>query len=130
MTRINCGIPPAELCDAHLLAEHREITRIPNTLNSGRAKVINIPPKFTLGKGHVKFFYNKVGYIQNRYNEIYEECRRREFNVESKFNSFENIPKHRMNDWSPSPLDIQIINERISERLQTMKRINYTPYKL
>ena len=30
MTRINCGIPPEELSDKHLLAEHREIKRIPN----------------------------------------------------------------------------------------------------
>ncbi|HGJ5874346.1 MAG TPA: pyrimidine dimer DNA glycosylase/endonuclease V [Arsenophonus apicola] len=29
MTRINV-IPPNELCDQHLLAEHRELTRIPN----------------------------------------------------------------------------------------------------
>lgn len=25
MTRINCGIPPAELTREHLIAEHREI---------------------------------------------------------------------------------------------------------
>lgn len=29
MTRINL-VPPEELCDQHLLAEHRELTRIPN----------------------------------------------------------------------------------------------------
>jgi hypothetical protein len=32
MTRINTGIPPKELTDKHLLAEHREIKRIPNCI--------------------------------------------------------------------------------------------------
>ena len=31
MTRINL-IPPKELCDQHLLAEFRELTRIPNAV--------------------------------------------------------------------------------------------------
>ena len=31
MTRINVGIPPTELTDRHLLAEHREIKRIQNS---------------------------------------------------------------------------------------------------
>lgn len=130
MTRINSGIPPAELCDAHLLAEHREITRIPNTLNSGRAKIINIPSKFTLGKGHVKFFYNKVGYIRNRYNDLHNECKLRGFNVENKSNSFEQIPNKLMQDWSPSVFDIEIIQQRINERLISMKNTKHTPYKL
>lgn len=34
MTRINL-IAPAELCDQHLLAEHRELTRIPNAVAKG-----------------------------------------------------------------------------------------------
>ena len=32
MTRINANIKIQTLCDAHLLAEHREITRIPEHL--------------------------------------------------------------------------------------------------
>jgi len=35
MTRINL-VPPQELCDQHLLAEHRELTRIPNAVARGR----------------------------------------------------------------------------------------------
>lgn len=35
MTRINL-IPPEELCDQHLLAEHRELTRIPNAVARGK----------------------------------------------------------------------------------------------
>jgi hypothetical protein len=35
MTRINCGIPPAELTNKHLIAEHREIIRIFNAIAEG-----------------------------------------------------------------------------------------------
>ena len=36
MTRINAGIPVEKLSDQHLLAEHREIKRIPNTKFTGK----------------------------------------------------------------------------------------------
>ena len=60
MTRINAGIPPAELTNKHLIAEHREIKRIPNCIAKGKYKMEGIPDKFKLGTGHVKFFYNKL----------------------------------------------------------------------
>lgn len=126
MTRINANIPPAELCDAHLLAEHREITRVPNTIRSGRAIIKNIPKKFTLNTGHVKFFYDKVGFIKNRYEILYEECIARGFNIEPKHSSFDDIPPQLMNDWQATPQDNQIIRDRINERLSGMKNIKYT----
>ena len=73
MTRVNIGIPPAELTGRHLLAEHREIKRIPNCVSKGRYNTDNIPDKFKLGTGHVKFFCNKLLYLKNRYLKIYEE---------------------------------------------------------
>tara|TARA_R110000772_G_scaffold20466_5_gene56842 strand:- start:11478 stop:11843 length:366 start_codon:yes stop_codon:yes gene_type:complete len=119
MTRINCGIPPAELTDKHLLAEHREIKRIPNMVKSGKAKIENIPNEFTLGKGHVKFFYDKLLYLQNRYEKIYLECVKRGFNI-TNFNESFIIPdnlNHLVNDYEPTERDRLIIRERIEERL-------------
>ena len=81
MTRINAGIHPSELCNKRLLAEHREIKRIPNIIKSGKAVLDDIPEDFTLGNGHVRFFYNKLLYLKKRYIEIYNELRRRDFNV-------------------------------------------------
>jgi hypothetical protein len=129
MTRINSSIPPAELCDSHLLAEHREITRVPNTIKTGRAIIKDIPKKFTLGTGHVKFFYNKVGFIQKRYNQLYDECVARGFDVEPKHNSFDDIPKSLMNDWEATTESNLLIRQRIQERLSTMKTIKYTSYE-
>ena len=76
MTRINVGIPVVELTRQHLIAEHREIKRVPNAIKNGRYSLHNQPNTFTLGKGHVKFFYTRLLYLQNRYEDLYDECKR------------------------------------------------------
>lgn len=118
MTRINAGIHPSELCDRHLLAEHREIKRIPNMVKSGRAKLSGIPAEFTLGQGHVRFFYDKIGYLKRRYLEIRRECLRRGFSVADYGGSFEGIEACLMNDWCPGERERDMIRKRIEERLE------------
>lgn len=122
MTRINVGIPPANLIDKHLLAEHREIKRIPNMVKSGRAIIKDIPPTFRLGPGHVKFFYNKLGYLLTRYKEIQQECLKRNFNIQDYSNAWEGIPPKLMGDYTPTSYDMEIITQRINER--TTKKIH------
>lgn len=117
MTRINVGIPPKELTTKHLIAEHREIKRIPNVIKSGRFNMIGQPSQFTLGTGHVKFFYDKILFLKNRYKEIYDECISRGFKVSDYSNAFENVPNKFMNDYSPTVRDATIIRERIALRL-------------
>lgn len=121
MTRINCGIKPYELCDKHLLAESREIKRIPNVVSKGKYNINKIPKEFKLGEGHVSFFYDKLLYLKNRYEEIYLECKDRGFNVTYFGNAWDKIPNKLMNDYKPSEKDRQIVLERINERLKTMK---------
>ena len=121
MTRINVGIPPAELNGRHLIAEHREIKRIPNLVNRGRYSLDDQPDTFKLGKGHVKFFYNKMFYLHKRYEALYGECVRRGFNVTYFGESFREIPRALWNDYIETDRDRQIIIERITERLKTMK---------
>lgn len=125
MTRINVGIPPEDLHDKHLLAEHREIKRIPNIIASGRANIKDIPKEFTLGKGHVKFFYNKIFYLAVRYNQLHKECIKRGFNVTDYSSAFNGTwpsegPPGTVH-WKPSEEDIALIKERIAQRLLTMK---------
>lgn len=117
MTRINCGIKPKELTNEHLLAEHREIKRVPNCISKGKYNLKGQPEKFTLGTGHVKFFYDKLLYLQNRYEEIYAECIRREFNVTYYGGAWDGVPQELMGDYKPTEEDRVIIRERISERL-------------
>jgi len=114
------AIPPKDLCRQHLLAEHREIVRIPNVVKKGKYTLDKQPKEFTLGTGHVKFFYNKLLYLKNRYNQIYDECVRRGYNVTYFGNAFDGIPIKMMNDYQPTERDKLLIEARISERLKTM----------
>lgn len=113
MTRINSSINPIELCDAHLLAEHREIKRIPNTIKSGKAVIKNIPESFRLGAGHVKYYYNKLEYLHKRYKLLYLECKDRGFNVQNYNSCFENLPQHLYNDWTEDENTRKIVVEII-----------------
>jgi hypothetical protein len=121
MTRINVGILPSRLHQKHLLAEAREIKRIPNCVSRGRFNLKSTPPNFTLGKGHVAFFYDKLLYLKNRYEEIYQECIKRGYNVQYWGEAWNDIPPQLMNDYQPTQHDIEIITERIEEKLKTMK---------
>ena len=117
MTRINVGIQPAELTDQHLIAEHREIKRIPNCIAKGRYNMEGIPDKFRLGTGHVKFFYNKLLYLKFRYANLYTECIRRGFNVQNYIGAWNDVPEELMNDYKPTYIDRLIVQERIYEKL-------------
>ncbi len=121
MTRVNCGIKPAELTDKHLLAEHREIVRIPNCVAKGRYSMKGQPKEFKLGTGHVKFFYDKLLYLFKRYQEIYKECVKRGFNVTYFGGAWDNAPKELLNDYKPTKRDKEIIRARIKERLLKSK---------
>jgi deoxyribonuclease (pyrimidine dimer) len=117
MTRINVGIPPAELVSKHLIAEHREIKRIPNCVAKGKYNMDGIPKRFKLGTGHVKFFYNKLLYLKKRYIRLYEECIKRGFNVQNYIEAWNSIPDELMNDYNVRANDIRIIRKRINEKL-------------
>ena len=117
MTRINVGVEPSELTSKHLIAEHREIKRIPNCIKKGRYSLRGQPLLFTLGTGHVKFFYNKIGYLKKRYISLYKECIKRDFKVQNYIEAFDDIPEEFMGDYYPTQRDREIILERIAERL-------------
>ena len=120
MTRINVAVKPIELTDKHLIAEHREMKRIPNVIIKGKFNMLGMPDKFTLGPGHVKFFYNKIKYLHDRYKAIYEECLRRGFNVTNYNEPFELVAINKpilYGDYIETVEDRNIILQRINERL-------------
>lgn len=116
MTRINVGIPPQSLTRQHLIAEHREIKRIPNAIKSGRFNLNGQPTTFTLGKGHVKFFYTRLGYLLKRYRALYAECLARGYNVTDYSGAWDGIDSDYMGDYTPTERDIEIIKQRIKEK--------------
>lgn len=118
MTRINLGIPPESLHHKHLTAEYREIGRIGSLvlarLDNGQS-FNDIPPKFTLGKGHVKFFFDKGKYIHKRFEALKREMIRRGYKANLDFRN--TWPQELYNDYEPTPEDIEIVERRIADRM-------------
>lgn len=122
MTRINL-VPPEELCDQHLLAELRELPRIPNAVLKGRYSLEGMPKEYTLGKGHVKFFYDKMMFLHDRYCALFEEASMRGFNVQFRlaFLPLAEIADFVFYDYTPTPEALALNRARIAERLEAMK---------
>lgn len=123
MTRINAGIPPKTLTDQHLLAEHREIKRLPAVF-AKNPKPTGIPKEFTLGTGHVKFFLDKGKYTLRRYKLLYAECIKRGFEITDYSKNWETYKRHPKynKDHKETAEAVQLLLERISERLSTSKQ--------
>lgn len=123
MTRINAGIPPKELTDQHLLAEHREIKRMPAVFVKN-LNPIGIPKKFTLGTGHVKFFVDKGKYTLKRYKLLYAECIKRGFEVTDYSHNWEVYEEHPdyNKDYKETSEAVELLIERITERLSASKQ--------
>ncbi|MFZ7316642.1 MULTISPECIES: pyrimidine dimer DNA glycosylase/endonuclease V [Avibacterium] len=121
MTRINV-VPPQELCDQHLLAEHRELTRIPNAVAKGKYNLAGQPADYKLGEGHVRFFFNKLQFLKNRYDLLHQECKARGFNVQYFWP--EDLPQDPSlwQDYQPTENALTLNRERIQLRMPKVAR--------
>lgn len=119
MTRINSAIPVKCLTDEHLLAEHREIARLPYCVQKAiRSGSINrVPSVFCLGKGHVTFFLDKMYFTFNRYRSLREECLKRGFSPIDYSKNWLDVPSVYMQDYSPRDDDKRLLQERIIQRI-------------
>ncbi len=120
MTRINV-VPPEELCDQHLLAEYRELTRIPNTVLRGKFSLEGQPDDYKLGAGHVKFFYDKLLFLRRRYKKLREACVSRGFAAFDRWPT-EQLPAHLYNDYKPTEAALLANRARITERMPVKAR--------
>lgn len=127
MTRINV-VPVQELTREHLVAEYREIARMPNSLRrtldrkSGKPfKFDEVPTRYTLGKGHMKFFFNKFSYLKLRFEQLVEEMGRRGYNCTYRDSSIFEVGELYMGDYAPTREALAINRERIAERLKGRK---------
>lgn len=123
MTRINC-VPVEELTREHLVAEYRELPRIYALVRKRIEKGDNptlmpMPSRYTLGKGHVLFFYNKLGWLTDRYVSLCNEMKRRGYTVNyGDVASLTNhIPKEWFGTFTVDDEALRINRERIMERL-------------
>lgn len=125
MTRINL-VEPYQLTDKHLMAEYRELPRIFTAVLKlqGQGKTpadVDIPHRYVLGKGHVKFFYDKIVWLETRYFRLYRELLNRGFKVKSSIyksvlESSSHIDSIWADDYKPKPEDIYLNMIRICKR--------------
>lgn len=119
MTRINC-VPVQELSGLHLVAEYRELPRVFALAGKAAERGTHLPPSaYTLGKGHLLFFYTRLGYLARRHASLVEEMYRRGYKpsfpgVQRK--DFPHIPDAYWQDWEPTPEALQANRQRIAER--------------
>jgi deoxyribonuclease (pyrimidine dimer) len=122
MTRINV-IPPKELTTKHLVAEYREITRLPTNLKMSlnrkgkKFSLTEIPNEYVLGTGHVKFFFNKMKFLKNRFESLVDEMLKRGYNPTYRDSNIFIAEENFMNDYTPTEDAIRLNRERIKERL-------------
>ncbi len=115
MVRINL-IEPKLLADQHLIAEYDEILMLISYVRRYPEEE-DIPETYRLGKGHIKFFKNKLLYLKKRHELLKKEMKKRGFvtNVDIDLGEFsDNLKK----DWQPEQQDYKIIKNRISEKIQ------------
>lgn len=131
MTRINT-VDPVELCDQHLWAEYRELPRIPNAILHKRISLEDVPEKYTVrtegnpdgGKGHVRFFVDKLDWLYWRYMALMSELRRRGFDPKNHWPSDVIDVEYVLlwGTWKPGPEDIELNRKRIRERMPNRPR--------
>lgn len=120
MTRINV-VPVSELSRQHLQGEYKEITRVFTLARNAYARRarINAPTAYTMGKGHVLFFYRRIEYIARRYKELVGEMRARGYhpNPVPMDELLQGIPSSWMHDYTPNAEAVAINKQRIEERM-------------
>lgn len=128
MTRINT-IKPCKLTDQHLLAEHRELPRIfgqaYDAYMAGRK--VQASSRYTLGKGHVVFFYDKLEWLATRHRALTLECVSRGFKVQQE----PIVPPAEIQsvEWEPTAADMEVNLERLRAKLAAPPRPNFYRYR-
>ena len=125
MTRINT-VPVEELTTKHLVAEFRELPRIAAYIRKSNYSNEGAPDKYTLGKGHVKYFYNKLLFLLNRYDSLFFEGLRRGYQFKYRCDWIQALinsptPPHFWQHWQPDEEAIELNRQRIQDRLNGKK---------
>lgn len=127
MTRINC-VPPSELHDKHLRGEFFELPRVFTYVRMQLDKGIDpakikAPHKYTLGKGHVLFFYTRLGWLEKRLADLAAEMvfRGMKPDLDRLEGLSADIPQRLKGPWKPTPEALALNRERLAIRLAEME---------
>lgn len=123
MTRVNI-VCPTELNNKMLVAEAHEITRVFALARKAQFDIVKgkrkLPQEYTMGTGHVLFFYDKLKFIADRYESLVAEMQHRGYkpNPISRKDLLDKIDARLYNDYIPTQEAIAINRERINLRLK------------
>lgn len=105
---------------------------------SGNFNRTRIPKKFTVrteanpkgGEGHMLFFYDKLGWLRQRYESLISEMQRRGYNPSDNWNKdiFQEKYSHLFNDWVPTLEDITLSRSRIAEMVPDKHDLSYDQF--
>jgi hypothetical protein len=123
MTRINV-IPPRLLHVKHLVVEYRELPRVFALVRAAEDKglfphQIKAPQTYTLGKGHVLFFYDKLEYLIFRQHLIICEMLVRGYDPQFRNPDSlrDRISSYWFNMYEPTKEARRINIERLSQKI-------------
>lgn len=133
MTRVNV-VPVDELTNEHAFGEYKEILRPINKVKKALAKYPNkgafykayagkIPSDYTMGTGHESFFFDKLMYIAQRYQQLcaWREARGYKYTKLSTEEILDGLPDFVINDYTPTKNALLLNRERIQLRLSGVK---------
>lgn len=118
MTRINV-IPPSRLSSKHLVAEYRELPRVFGLVLKAieRGEKPNLVGQYSMGKGHVRFFFPRLQWLLTRYDNLVVEMKRRGYRPRyAQPARIDDIPREWWGDWKPTAVDIETNMVRLRER--------------
>lgn len=130
MTRVNV-VPVGELTNEHAFGEYKEILRpiskvrdalmkYPNKWAFYKAYDKKIPAEYTMGKGHETFFFNKLRYIAERYQQLCQWRKERGYKYKeiSVEKLLDGLPDFVLQSYTPTQQALEINRQRIAERLK------------
>ena len=126
MTRIN-AVPVEELTNAHLAVEHYELIRVyrlvRKAINRGeQPDDAKNPDTYRMGKGHVRFFYPRLRYIQRREIQLHVEMLFRGLSLSREEYDTSDIPSSWFQDWTPDEGAKEINRARLKQRIMEYER--------
>lgn len=123
MTRINT-IEPSALTDQHLMAEYRELPRV--FALTVRARSFKAPVCYTMGAGHVTFFYTRTDWLSRRQSAIIAELLDRGYQLTHREAP---APIGPPSGWEPDERDREVNLVRLRERLRAAPREGFYTYR-
>lgn len=121
MTRINC-VPVQWLSGKHLVAEYRELPRVFALSLAAQLRGDYVHEydtlTYTMGRGHIKFFYTRLRWCVTRQLQLIAEMRRRGYHpmLDNPAELLRRHDHHWCAGWAPSPKDITVNLMRLVER--------------